>query len=132
MSSDTGEPVVLVIEDEPLIQELLQSALAEAGFQVVVAVDDNEAIAIIEGDKASALAGIVTDVNLGRRLTGWDVARRARELFPNLPVVYVTGDSSHEWTAHGVPRSAIVGKPFAPAQIVVALSSLLNQTDAEG
>jgi DNA-binding response OmpR family regulator len=131
MSSATGEPVVLVIEDEPLILELMQSALADAGFRVVVATDDKEAMAIIEGDNAPALAGIVTDVNLGRDLTGWDIARRAREVIPNLPVVYVTGDSAHEWTAHGVPQSAIIGKPFAPAQVVVALSGLLNKTDTE-
>lgn len=131
MSTEAGQPAILVIDDEPLILEVMRSALVDAGFAVVVATDDDEAMAIIEGDQVPALVGIVTDVNLGRSLTGWDLARRAREVSLNLPVVYVTGESAQEWTARGVPQSAIIGKPFAPAQVVVALSGLLNKTDAE-
>lgn len=69
---------------------------------------------------------MITDVNLGGILTGWDVARNARERFPSLPVVYVTGDSSHEWAAHGVPNSVLISKPFVAAQIVSAVAGLLN------
>ena len=69
---------------------------------------------------------LITDVNLGGELTGWDVARNARENFPTLPVVYVTGDSAHEWAARGVPNSILVSKPFVSAQIVNAVATLLN------
>ena len=65
-------------------------------------------------------------MNLGGELTGWDVARAAREQFPTLPVVYVTGDSAHEWAAHGVPNSILLSKPFVEAQIVNAVATLLN------
>lgn len=70
---------------------------------------------------------MITDVNLGCRRTGWDVARRARELCPMIPVVYVTGDSERDWAAQGVPFSALLAKPFAPAQVVVALATLINK-----
>lgn len=68
-------------------------------------------------------------MHLKGAVSGWEVAVRARELKPDLPVVYVTGDSGHEWASRGVPGSVVVSKPFAPAQIVVALASLANQSD---
>jgi hypothetical protein len=46
-----------------------------------------------------------------------------------MPVVYMTGHSAHEWASKGVPDSIMVAKPFAPAQIIIAVSTLLNQVD---
>jgi hypothetical protein len=43
-----------------------------------------------------------------------------------MPVVYVSGASHGEWTSLGVPHSVIIAKPFAPIQIVVAISGLTN------
>ena len=54
------------------------------------------------------------------------MSRRARELEPSLPVVYMTGDAAGDWTSNGVPNSILVTKPFAPAQVVTAVSQLLN------
>lgn len=59
-------------------------------------------------------------------MDGWEVARHARELTPNFPVVYMSGDSAHEHTVQGVPESVMIQKPFAPAQLVTAMSMLLN------
>jgi DNA-binding response OmpR family regulator len=71
---------------------------------------------------------LITDVHLTPgKLTGWDVAKRARELTPELPVVYMTGAAGHEWTSMGVPNSILLTKPFAPAQVLTAVSGLLNQ-----
>lgn len=54
-------------------------------------------------------------------------ARHARELHPDLPVVYITGGAGNEWTSLGVPGSVLVPKPFVATQIVTALSTLLNK-----
>jgi CheY-like chemotaxis protein len=118
--------LVLVVDDEPLVQDLLQSALEDGGFVVQLAHDDDSAIAALEADTGREFVGLVTDVNLRRPRSGWDVATRARELNPMIPVVYVTGDGEAEWASRGVPRSTLIGKPFAPAQVVVALATLLN------
>jgi CheY-like chemotaxis protein len=120
-------PVVLLVDDEPLIQDILTSALDDGGFAVVLADNAQQAMAALEASSGQDFVGLITDVNLGSPRTGWDVARRARELCPTLPVVYVTGDSEREWAAQGVPFSALLAKPFAPAQVVVALASLINK-----
>jgi CheY-like chemotaxis protein len=69
---------------------------------------------------------LVTDINLKGRMTGWDVARKARELYPEFPIVYMTGGAAEDWGSQGVPNSILLVKPFAPAQLVTAVSQLLN------
>jgi CheY-like chemotaxis protein len=118
--------LVFVVEDEPLIQDLLESPLKDGGYDVATAASGEEAVAMLE-EHGSTYQALITDVNLGRaKLTGWDVAKRARELNPSVAVIYMTGDSGHDWAANGVPNSVLLLKPFAPAQVVTAVSQLLN------
>lgn len=121
--------LLLLVEDEVLIQQLLDDALDEAGFELIVNQDGASAIAELEA-RADAFAALITDVNLGPGPTGWEVARHARSLRPSIPVVYMTGDSGHERGANGVPDSICIEKPFAPAQIVTAVSMLVNKSRA--
>ena len=119
--------LLFLVEDEELVLITVETALQDAGYAVRAARAGKEAMSLLETEGES-ISALITDVNLGD-IDGWQVARRARELRPTLPVVYVSGDSAHEWAAHGVPHSVLVEKPFAPAQIVTAVSNLLNVTD---
>ena len=121
--------VVFVVEDDEMVQELLVSALEEGGFAVMVTTSGDEALAILEKDDAPIRAG-ATDVDLGGPISGWDVAKRAREIHPDMPIVYMTGGHANEWSANGVPNSILLTKPFAPAQIVSAVSQLINAAAA--
>lgn len=116
-------PPILIVDDEPLIRLTIADALEEGGYTLLEAADGNAAVEQI--DLASELRGLVCDVRLVSEPYGWDVARRARKKFPNLPIVYVTGDSASEWTVEGVPQSAVLQKPFASAELVTALANLL-------
>jgi DNA-binding response OmpR family regulator len=120
--------MVLLVEDEEAIRHLLDDALSEAGFELVMAADGKQALSEIEAD-AARFRALVTDINLGRGPDGWELARRARELEPEMGVVYMSGGSGHEWAAHGVPKSVLISKPFVPVQIITALSTLLNEQD---
>jgi DNA-binding response OmpR family regulator len=73
---------------------------------------------------------LITDIQLGTGPNGWEVGRRAREVVPGLPVVYMSGDSAHDWTAQGVPESVMLQKPFVIAQLVTAITTLLNQASS--
>ena len=117
--------LVLLVEDEAIIHELLEEPLKEAGYEVKTVLSGEDALR--ELDQGSKdIRAIVTDVNLGGKVTGWQVGTRARELHPEIPVVYMSGASAQEWSAQGVPNSLMIVKPFAPAQIVTAVSQLLT------
>ena len=103
-------------------------ALEEAGFEVKHVVSGKEALSALEAGPTDYQA-LVTDVRVPE-VDGWALARRARELNPALPVVYVSGDSGAEWSANGVPNSLMLQKPFAIAQLVAAVTTLLNQAAA--
>lgn len=125
MASKRAMITILYVEDDELVKSIVEIALHEAGFDLLIATSGTEAVAMIE-EKAGGIRGLVTDIDLGIGATGWDVARRGRELIDRLPVIYVSGASSRHWASKGVPDSVMIAKPFAPAQIVSALSSLLN------
>jgi len=128
MSTPVAPLVVLVVEDEQLLREMVEPALADAGYSVLLAHNGSEALKYLEERESeeAALRALVTDVRLGPGPSGWEIAKRARELHPEIPVVYVTGAAAAEWSSKGVPNSLIIQKPFAPAQVVTAVSQLLN------
>ena len=120
---------ILLVEDEPLIGLSLQDALEEAGYSVSIFHSGKEAISDLQSEETKAV-GLITDIRLGSRPDGWEVAREARELDKQFPVVYLSGDSAAEHGARGVPDSVMIQKPFAPAQVVTAISALLNALPA--
>jgi DNA-binding response OmpR family regulator len=118
-------PRVLVVDDEMGILDLLQTVLSEAGFDVSTALTGDRALKVLEAE-AEQIRALVTDVRLPGLIDGWELARRGRAIAPQLCVIYVTGDSEASWASSGVPGSHLVAKPFAPAQVVTAIASLLN------
>jgi CheY-like chemotaxis protein len=121
---------VLLVEDEPLLALDVESALVEAGYEVVVATSGNEALAALAALEQPYTA-IVTDIRIGSGADGWAVAKRAREIIPGVPVIYMSGDSGADWTSMGVPESIMLNKPMALSQIIVALAQLINARSPE-
>lgn len=118
--------VILVVEDDLLIQNVLTDTLHDGGYEVSMASSGKEAIKLLDAQNLKYRA-LLTDIDLGRgQIDGWEVAKRARELEHDLPVVYMTGDSAGDWASKGVPNSVLITKPYAPAQILTAVSQLLN------
>ncbi len=108
-----------------LLQALLEETLKDGGYDVTVVSTGEEAIKLLDADEPKYRA-LVTDVNLGRKVDGWDVARRAREINADTGVVYITGHGAADWASRGVPNSIVLTKPFAPAQLITAVSQLIN------
>ena len=117
--------VILVIEDDPPIQGIVEEALSDGGFEPAIAPSGEEAVTLLKGNKGKYRA-LVTDINLLGRIDGWEVARQAREIDPAFPILYITGAHADRWPSQGVPNSVLLTKPFAPAQLVTAVSQLLN------
>ena len=118
-------PIILVVEDDGPIQDIVEEALAEGGFESAIAASGEEAVTLLQSGTAN-YRGLVTDINLKGRMDGWEVARQAREFDAAFPVVYMSGAAAAQWASQGVPNSIMLEKPFAPAQLVTAVSQLLN------
>lgn len=69
---------------------------------------------------------LLTDINLGDGISGWELAQQIREISPGFPVVYMTSASAPDWQSRGVEGSLLIQKPFAPAQLAAAVSQLLD------
>ena len=123
-------PIVLIVEDDPLVQDIVEDALREGGFETAIAPSAEEAVTLLKA-RAAHYRALVTDINLKGRMNGWEVAKQAREIDPAFPIIYMTGAAGGEWASHGVPNSILLEKPFAPAQVVTAVSQLLN-TSSQG
>jgi DNA-binding response OmpR family regulator len=117
--------MVLVVEDDQIIQSMVEEALTEGGFEATIAGSGEAAVTILQ-DERDTYRALITDVNLAGKMDGWELAKRAREMKAELPVVYITGMAADQWTSRGVPSSILLTKPFAPAQLVTAVSQLLN------
>jgi CheY-like chemotaxis protein len=124
-------PVILVIEDDEQIQSLVEDALIEGGFEPAIAASGEEAVTLLKSssfikERPVTYRALATDINLKGMMNGWEVAKQAREIDPAFPVVYMTGAAADQWGSHGVPNSILLRQPFAPAQLVTAVSQLLN------
>jgi DNA-binding response OmpR family regulator len=118
-------PVILIVEDEYPLQGIVEDALTEGGFESDILSSGEEALTLFKG-KTKNYKALVTDVNLKGRINGWEVARQIREIDPAFPIIYMTGAAADRWASRGVPNSLLLEKPFAPAQLVTAISTLLN------
>lgn len=123
MNQVESTPTILVVEDDQLIQSVVEDALTDGGFEVSIFASGEEAVAALS---QTTFRAVVSDIHLSGKMEGWDVARAARENDPAIPVIYMTGKAGEEWSAKGVPNSVLLTKPFAPAQLVTAVSQLLN------
>ncbi|MFC3077835.1 response regulator [Phenylobacterium terrae] len=119
---------LLIVEDDPASCEAMSDVLGDLGFAVLCASTDREAYARLT--TTSNLAGLIVDVNLGPGTTGFDVARFARQLHPDLPVLYVTGEASQEsFKAFGVPDSEYIAKPYGVGELLRLVQSRIAAND---
>ncbi|RVP80656.1 response regulator [Sinorhizobium meliloti] len=114
---------ILLADDEAILLIDYEHALIAAGFAVIAVSSGAKAIAALD---ETPIQGVITDVRFAAPPEGWEVGRAARRTDPEMPVVYVSGHGSAEWPIEGVPNSIMLEKPFAMAQLVTAISQLLN------
>jgi CheY-like chemotaxis protein len=83
---------ILVVEDSPIVRDLVTSILRTAEFDTVAAVNGEEALQMLAGGLPDL---IISDVEMPR-VDGFELLRRVREQWPRLPVVMLTTRGSEE------------------------------------
>jgi signal transduction histidine kinase len=118
------QETVLLIEDDADVRSVMSASLLELGYQVVTAVD---------GDEALRLARVVpVDIAVldyvMPGLTGAETANRLKEFLPDLPIVFASGHADTRALA-GVPGAHhLLRKPFALHELASRLRDELSRT----
>jgi two-component system, response regulator PdtaR len=84
-----GRGRVLLVEDEPLISDIAAEALQEQGFEVETAANAGDALRRLAAE--SPVDILFTDIDLPGGMDGTALARCARRLRSDLPVIFTSG-----------------------------------------
>jgi two-component system cell cycle sensor histidine kinase/response regulator CckA len=117
---------VLLVDDEPVVRSLLSLFLLRAGFEVFEAECGVKALAVIQEKRLDDLDLLLTDIRMPN-MDGVALAERCKRYYPNLKVVFMSGDSA----APIPPDSPLhpcqsVPKPFRPEVILTAVLEALQ------
>jgi CheY-like chemotaxis protein len=119
---------VLLVEDEVLISEWVSQSLSEQGFDVQSVTNAADALHHLASVPVDVL---FTDINLPGGMDGAALARRAREMQPNLPVVYASARATLLKQDARVPGSIVVPKPYELALVGRLLTAATKAATAE-
>ncbi len=110
---------ILLVEDEWLVRLALADELRAAGCRVVEAQTGDEAARVIATE--DHIDVLLTDIHLGEGLSGWEVAATFREVHPDRPVIYASGNMPD--TERCVPDSRFYNKPIDASVLLNACKS---------
>ena len=90
---DNSKAIVLVVEDEPLLRILAVDFIEDAGFEVVEAVNADEAVAILEA--RTDIRIVFTDIDMPGSMDGMKLAAAVRDRWPPIEIIIVSGHKRH-------------------------------------
>ncbi len=124
--ADTGKRV-LVIDDEPTVRLLIVDTLDELGYACEEAGDGPSALRIL--DTSLKIDLLITDVGLPGGMNGRQIAERARQLRPDLKIMFITGYAENAVLNHGhIERGMqVLTKPFAVSDLTARVERLLRE-----
>jgi PAS domain S-box-containing protein len=122
-----GRERILIVEDEPAVRRAIERSLRERGYEVLVAADGIEARQIIRREHFQAPDLIVTDVVMPE-VAGGEVAALARERWPDVEVLLVSGYADDVVFRQGMPSGAeLLEKPFDGETLARAIRTMLDR-----
>ncbi|PYS81631.1 MAG: hybrid sensor histidine kinase/response regulator, partial [Acidobacteria bacterium] len=121
-----GSETVLLVEDEEVVRGLACQILEEAGYQVLVAPQGEEAIRLCI-EHATEIHLLLTDVVMPGA-GGKEVADRLNSLRPGIKVLFMSGYTDEAIVHHGVLDSNVkfIQKPFSPAALAKKVREVLD------
>ena len=115
---------VLVVEDELTVRATTVRALTEAGYAVLEAAHGQEALDILDQQRAQ-MDLVVTDLGMPV-MDGHELARRLRQTRPGVPILFISGYGDTGTV------SPFLRKPFSPDDLVERVGKLLADIQADG
>lgn len=116
---------LLVVEDDGIVRMLMVEVLEDLGYKVIEAADATSALAILN-DPATPLDLLMTDVGLPD-MSGQELAGKAREIRPLLPVLFASGYADSLSVPEGMYS---IGKPFSIDQLRDKVVQIIGPADS--
>jgi len=117
---------ILLIEDEPVIQDILKRLFKPEGFKLEVIDRGDVAVGHLEGERAYDL--LITDLMLPGA-NGMEVLTKAREVIPDVPVIVITAFASVDTAVEAMRLGAFdyLPKPFNNDQVMIVVKKALEK-----
>jgi DNA-binding response OmpR family regulator len=127
MAEGIARPRVVIADDDPDIRRLVQITVSNAGCDVTVASDGEQALELIRQSPPDL---VILDV-LMPRMDGWEVARelKADPLTQGVPIMFLTSRGQEHDVLEGFNSGAAdyMVKPFSPRELQVRVRAVLSK-----
>jgi len=127
MSNDCG--TILVVDDDENIRALLATALRRAGHEIREAASGDEALAAAREERPLL---VLLDVHLPG-MTGYQVLRRLRAEFTELPIIFISGERGESFdrvAGFALGAADYIVKPFDEHELVARVERFLERSRA--
>jgi CheY-like chemotaxis protein len=119
-----NKPVILVVEDEPLLRFHAADVLEDEGFAVAEAADADAALEVLE--QRSDVQLLFTDVQMPGRLDGMALVRHVHERWPHILLV-ITSGRARPGISEIPDAGRFLAKPYRPLELVAQMNELLHR-----
>ncbi len=122
--------IILLVEDEPAVRAIAARSLERSGFRVLQASGGGDALEMVHRHGRPDL--VLTDLMMPG-VGGTELARRLRERWPELPILFMSGYSVEDLMRQGTIASerSVIQKPFTPDRLVRSVAAALLQAGRE-
>ena len=118
--------LIMTADDSPSVRQMVSFALKQEGYDVVEAVDGQDALKKMDGQKVDML---ITDLNMPN-MDGIELIKEVRHKpqFKFMPIVFLTTESQDEKKKEGKAAGATgwIVKPFKPEQLLAVIKKVLK------
>ncbi len=121
----TTDMTILMVDDEPEVRTSSTEILEELGYTIIQATDGNKALEVLRSQRHIDL--MITDIGLPGGLNGYQLAEKARMLWPELKILFITGYAQNTMTGSKAlaPGMEVLRKPFDMGALANKVSNML-------
>jgi CheY-like chemotaxis protein len=121
-----GGERILVVEDDAFVRSHVVTSLEGLGYRVSVAADGREALSLLHAGLNPDL--LFTDIVMPGGVSGWELAQRAREIMPDLRVLFTSGYPLETLTSRGHidAKARLLSKPYRISELARRMREALD------